>query len=278
MSEVRDVQAIVDVATRAAGPRPLSEGTLNVVVVPEGYVAQVVDDREKYDARAAAPRRTKGTAYLTRAQSFTAYVQGHRSEQDSVTLWANADAHTITAVFNGAQPFNGAPGWGDDRAVLTMKVTPEWRDWKEMNGKLVGQAAFAQFIEDHMGSVVDPDGATLLEMVQQFEAVTNVQFKAAHRLKDGQRQITYVENTTSGTGVGGEIEFPANFLLDLAIFDGLEAEAVGARVRYRLGAGNLSIGFMLDDIETQERLAFDTVLAAVEQDTNMVAMHGALPR
>lgn len=270
-----DVKHIVEVAQQAAIPNELEPGGLYAVVVPEGYSAEVIDDRENDDRRAAAPRRRRGTTRLTRRESFSLFVQKNRDAAQDPALYANDDAHSITAVFNGSTA--DGPGWADDRATLDLVFTPEWKAWTGKDGEQLNQVKFAEFLEDHRTDVVDPDGATLLEMVQAFEATVGVEFKSAQRLRDGQRQISYVETVqgrTSG-GSAGTVEFPATFLLKIPVFDGLEPVEVGARIRYRIQAGSLTIGYVLDDTDKLAREAFDAILAAVEDDTGLMAYHGS---
>jgi uncharacterized protein YfdQ (DUF2303 family) len=268
-----DAAAIINAAVAASTPVPIQPGGVYVAVVPAGHEARVVDDREANDRREATPRRRRGTARLTRAESFSAYVQAHAV--DPPALYADDDGHAITAVFNG--PTAGSPGWGDDQAVLRLVTTPEWDAWTEKDGRPLTQVGLAEFLEVHQRDVVDPDGATLLEMITTFEAMTNVEIKSVTRLQNGTRQVVWNETTQAKSGQTGTGEFPDSFLLSLAPFEGLEPAAVGARLRYKAARDGLQLTFLLDDTERVLRDAFDAVLAAVEQDTGLVALHGTPP-
>lgn len=273
--ELKDAQAIIDIALAAAPPTPIEEGGFYAALVPQGYTIATVDDRDKADRRADRPRRRQGTVHLTRQDSFSQFVQDRRTPEAMPDLYADAAANTLTAIFNPGT--EGQPGWNDDRVVLNLTHTPEWLAWTTLDRQQVSQVKFAEFIEDNRADVVNPDGATLLEMVQEFEATTNVEFRSAQRLQNGQRQVTYVEKTegrTTAGAAGGMIEFPGAFTLAIPIFDGLDPTTIEARVRYRVASGNLTIGFVLDDTDRLETEAFDAVLAAVEQDTGLRAYHG----
>lgn len=271
-----DAQAIIDAAVASTSPAYIDEGGLYVVTVPIGHQPVVVDDRDKADQRAGNPRRRKGRAVLSRAESFTAYVTANRAEGAPVTMYADEDSHSITAVFNPSTP--DTPGWGDDTAVLRLCTTPEWNDWTGMDQVPTPQKRFAEFLEEHTRQVVSPDGATLLEMVTTFEAMVNVEVLSATRLQNGTRQLVWKETTTAKAGQTGEAEFPDTFLLELVPFEGLAPVVVGARLRYAVTRDHgLHLTFLLDDTEVILRDAFDTVLAAVEQDTSVVAYHGTPP-
>lgn len=273
-----EAAAIIDVALASGKPSLLDEGGVYAIVVPEGHGVHIHDDRDKAEKRGVSPLRRKGTARLTRAESFTAYVAANAFADAEVgpALYADDDAHRILAVFNGSGP--ELPGWGDDRAVLDLVTTPEWDEWVARDGRALTQVALAEFLEDHLRNVVDPDGAALLEMVTTFEAMTNVEIQSVTRLQNGTRQLVWKETTAAKAGQVREAEFPDSFLLSLVPFAGLEPVAVGARLRYKVTREHgLTLTFILDDTDTILRDAFDAVLAAVEQDTGLVAYHGTPP-
>ncbi len=277
MTDVDNTREIARIAQQATVPYKLAEGGVYTLVVPEGYQAQVVDDRSRADERAEAPRRRKGTARLTRTPSFTSYVQAHTFNDAEVgpALYADDDRFTITAVFNGPGP--ALPGWGDDKAVLTLVTTPEWKDWTAMDGQAHGQTALAEFLEEHQRNVVSPSGADLLELITTFEAMVSVEVKSATRLANGTRQVQWIETASARAGQAKQAEFPDAFLLELVPFEGLATVTVGALLRYKVARDGLQLTFLLDDTDTILRDAFDAVLAAVEQDLSLVAYHGSPP-
>lgn len=272
---IPDAVAIIDVALASAGPQPIEPGGLYVAVVPVGHAATLIDDRDRQDARAERPIRRRGTATLTRAASFSDYVTAHSEPGAEVgpALFANDDAHMVQAVFNGPGP--GTAGWGDDRAVLSLVTTQQWDDWTGMHGVPMTQKVLAEFLEEHLSQVVTPDGATLLEMVTTFEAMTNVEIQSVTRLTNGTRQLVWKEATTAKAGQTGEAEFPDAFLLELVPFEGMAPVTVGVRLRYSVTRDRgLSLTFLLDDTNVILRNAFDVILNAVEQAVGLVAYHG----
>ena len=277
MSDVENTREIVRVAQQAATPNSLIPGGLYAVVVPEGYQAQIIDDRATADHRAEAPRRRKGTARLTRTESFTAYVTANTFEEADVgpALYADDKGHKITAVFNGSGP--ALPGWGDDRAVLELVTTEDWRDWTAQDRIPMSQVKLAEFLEDHQRNVVSPSGADLLELISTFEAMVSVEVRSVTRLANGTRQVAWNETATAKAGQAHQAEFPDSFLLELVPFEGLAPVAVGARLRYKAAREGLQLTFLLDDTEAILRDAFDAVLAAVESDVSLVAYHGTPP-
>jgi len=114
-----------------------------------------------------------------------------------------------------------------------------------------------------------------LEMAETFEASKSVQFKSGNRLKDGQRQLTYVETIDARAGTSGSVNIPDSILLNLSPFDGADPVVMGARIRYRIDGGNLRIGYVLDRPDLVLRSAFDAVLEGIEEQTGITALRGS---
>lgn len=264
-----DAQVIVDTALAAAEPYELLDDQAYAFLVPDGARVEVVDvDREN---RGELPRRKRGTVLLTTADSLIAYVTDHDERDNRTHLYADVDHQRIVGVLNGP---NAQPGWGDHKAVLTLKTTPEWNRWAQRDGVIDDQVAFAEHIEDCLADIVEPPGADLLELAQTFQASTSAEFKTGARLVDGRRQLTYVEDIQASAGATGQIEIPADSLVSLAPIEGSEPVTMKARLRFRVGNGKLRIGYILHRPDVVLREAFDNVLARVEAGTDITAYHG----
>lgn len=131
--------------------------------------------------------------------------------------------------------------------------------WLRLDGKLVGQEDFAEHIEDGLQDIVTPDGATMLEVAQSIQGTKSAEFKGARRLQDGNIGVEWVEETTATAGSRGDLEIPERFELALAPFEGEDAYRVNARLRYRIRAGDLLLGYRLDRPGDVLRDAVDTV-------------------
>lgn len=272
-----NTQVVVDTATRAATPSELTPleavESLYSVVVPEDSSLEIIDVEAYVAPYRDRPRRKKGTTTLTTAASLSQLVNDHQA--DGTELYADWRARRIVAVFNdhhGGE--NGGPGWGDHRAVLALTHTPEWEKWLSRDGRLGSQVEFAEHIEDCSPTIMDPPAADLLELAQTFHANTAVEFKSQNRLSDGQVQLRYEETISARAGQSGQITIPLGFLLRFAVFDGSEPIEVGARLRYRLRDGKLSIGYVLDGIDTVVREAVERVVNEVERATTLTALRG----
>jgi uncharacterized protein YfdQ (DUF2303 family) len=234
-----DAQAIIDTAIASAQPTPLDTGKLYARTVPEGAEGEVID-LEPY---ADAPRRMRGTVHLQTVEALTAYTSRH-DNPDCTTLWIDGDRHQVVAVLDDHS--EEQPAWGEHRAVLTLQVTDAWRHWTALDGKLMAQEAFAGHIEDGLPDIASPDGADMLEIAQSIQGTTKAEFKAAHRLSSGAVGVQYVEEQTAKAGRRGELEIPERFTLAISPFVGADTHPLGARLRYRIKAGELTLGYRLD--------------------------------
>jgi uncharacterized protein YfdQ (DUF2303 family) len=279
------VGAIAELAHRAgAADAPPAfkvneDSSLVVRVVPNDQTIRTVD-LERY---LTVPRRTRGHATVNDPEDFCAYVQ--RLEGTATTLWADEDAHTVTAVFNDHQETDdgvaeGNAGWRDHTATLRLKVDRDWAAWMDHDAKLGGQEWFAEFLEDNARSIVDPDAATMYEVARSFQARSNADFSRVIRVDNGDVQMTWNEQTdakvTSATK--GTFEVPATFTVRLAPFVGTPMQELTARLRWRLRDGQLAIGYQLLRPDLVVREAFQDVVATVTGEVTAPVVQGLTPK
>lgn len=239
-----DARAVIDTAMAAAGPAALDSAKRASVVVPDGARLEVIDalaPRPTHDPR---PGRKAGTYQTDTVESFAALVTEH--VVPATTIWIDQDARRIVAVLNDHEGGAGTPEWGDHRVLLKLAHTPEWQHWAGLDGKLVGQVEFAEHIEDGVGEIVTPAAADMLEIAQSIHAHTQASFRSANRLQDGQVQVAYDEAVDASAGKSGDLKIPSEFELAIAPFVGGQPYKVTARLRYRVGGGQLKIGYKLD--------------------------------
>ena len=252
-----------DLAIAAEEIEPLNPKELYGAYVLPGSEFQTID-LERF---LPSPRRKTGTVALHDQDSFFTAVTAHRDPQTEI--YADKDAWSLTAVFNDGTA--AGPGWGDHRAVLTLRQSREWKRWKGKDRQLMSQEDFAQHIEDGLEDIVDPPAADMLELAQTFHAKTGVTFQSSHMIASGQRQFTYVEDTAARAGVTGNLTVPATFKLALPPFDGVVdadgkkvAYGIVARFRFRIDSGTLKLGYHLVRPEEAIEQAFDGVVSGLD--------------
>lgn len=267
-----DAQAIIDNAYLAAGGETVAEDVRTAFVLPAGGELRIVEPLP--DSALDEPRRVKGTTVVLDVPSFVHLH--HKYASDKSEVFADLGARTITTVVN-ADGSRDAAGHRDHRLVLQCKLSDAWTAWTASNGALMGQVDFAEFIEERLLDIVTPDGATMLELAQSFEATTGVEFKSAVALNSAARSLKYEETVAAKAGQQGDIQIPTFIELGLAPFDGSERYRVRARFRYRIVRGDLQLGYRLERPEDVLREAFDGVRSQVAEQTGAFVLIGTPP-
>lgn len=267
---------VAQLAQQAVLPRPLIDGQIYAVLVggdvtileTPGYT----DQHE--DSRAGRPREIKRAVTLADAESFMDYLARYDMDpsdspsETNLELWADIDQRKIMAIVDGVD------GWRKHTATLALKLSREWAEWATIDGKLLNQAAFAQFIEDHLSTIAAPDGGTLLDICQTLEARTDVQFKMQNILANGQRQFRWEEKTEARAGQKGDLAIPGELTLVLRPFQGSVPIAVLARFRYQIRDGQLSLGVKLVEPDKAIEDAFAAIVQQVQDEAPVRVNHG----
>lgn len=271
MPDIDNIQAVIDTAKQSTEPQKLDVGSYYVVALGNGSSKTIDLTGDEYKA---APSRKTGSTTVRDVPSLLAYYGKHADENTEV--YADVEHHTVTAVLD-AHTKDGAR-WGTHRAVLSLRTTQAWRDWNTHSGKLLEQDAFAEFLEDHLVDLREPAAADMLEIAQSIQAATKVDFKSATRLSSGQRQIEYVETVLAKAGAKGQLLIPETFTIGIKVFEGAElGDTVTARLRYRIEAERLRIGYKLQQPQDALNAAFADVVTAVSNGIAGVAVLNGTP-
>lgn len=263
-----DSSAVIEVAQASATPALLDPNELHSVVIPRGGGLKVIDLESKLDN----PRRKRGTFVFWDPDSLSQFVNVHKG--DGTALMIDDRRLVLSAVINGDS--TSTPGWSDFVADLEFRRTDAWNRWLKYDDAFLDQEMFAEHIERNLVDITKPVGADMLELAQTFQATNSAEFRSQRRLANGQRQFTYTENIAGTGGTNGQIEIPETITLQIAPFEGSEERVVAARFRFRLNAGTLKLGYVLDNPQDVERQAIADVAKQVEQSTAVPVWFGAV--
>lgn len=247
-----DASVILDAGLTLANPRDLDLDKPQALIVPAGATLEIPD----VDRFRDAPRRKHGRYRPATVDAFIAYGLKHASEE-STTVWVHPTSGVVVAVFDDHDPL--VPGWREHRSELRLTPTPEWLYWTGKDGEMMVQDAFAEHIEGGLEEIVDPAAAVMLEIAQSFHASTSAQFRSATRLASGEQRLQYDEEVKASAGSAGELTVPTELTLAVAPFIGEDAYRVKARLRFRVRAGSLTLGYRLDRPEAVVRDALEKV-------------------
>lgn len=268
------IKEVADLAREAT-----SKHQISTEVAATGLVVHVIRDDEQIrvvelEHTLGTPHAPRGTATLYDPDDFVDYV--NRLADNHTTLWADPDKLRVTAVFDDHAQAED-PGWRRHRATLTLRPDPEWQAWTGHDKKLGGQAWFAEFIEDHLTVIVDPDPATMLEIATSFQARRNATFERGTRLQSGDVQLRWVEQTQATAGTKGHLEVPDRFTIKLAPYLGADPVDLVARLRYRINEGQLAIGYALHRPDLAHQDAFNQIRTLIDDGVSVPIHLGQAP-
>jgi len=206
----------------------------------------------------------RGNVSIDSAESLLNYVETHGSANSAV--FAHASSSSITAVLDWHAQHGTAfeAGHGLHRIQFSLEKTSAYNDWTGVSGRAMGQRVFAEFIEEHLTDIVEPNAMDVLEAATNLQGKRNVEFASGVRLANGDQQIKWVETTEAKTS--GDIKVPTQIKLRLPIYRGAEEETTfefRTLLRYRITDGKLTFEIKMLGVEDIDALAFAAVSEAV---------------
>ena len=283
-------------AQQAVLPRRLEEGIYAIldadgsvqIVETEGY--QQTRERDWERENADRPHEVNRSVTVKDVPSFLAYLyantahfnpadlpkgvtetgpsSGYAHGAGQLEVWADIDQRKITAILDGHD------GWRQHTATLRLQLSREWKEWAEVDGKMLRQDAFAQFIEDHLSTIGYPDGALLLDICQTLQGTSSAAYKSQTILANGQRQLKWEEAVEARAGQKGDLTIPGELTLVLRPFQGAAAVPITARFRFQIREGVLRLGVKLAEPDAALEDAFDAVVREVADGVPVPVLHG----
>lgn len=246
-----DAAAIIEAAQTAVEPVEVDPNKVYSVVAPAGATVHLLDLSRWADA----PARKTGTYRPQTVQAFIDYAKAHVT--DATTVWVHPTNGQIGAVIDDHA--GEGPDWREHLVTLALGTTPEWDYWLAKDGAMMSQAEFAEHIEGGLNEIQEPAAADVLEIAQSFHASVGSTFRSSIRLTSGEQKLQYDEEVSASAGTAGELTVPTEIVIAVAPFIGEDAYRVKAWLRFRLRAGQLTIGYKLDRPESHQRDALQKI-------------------
>lgn len=279
-----------------AETRQIKRGTddaTEVLIVPEHMRVESI--KRYLDENRTAPERRRGVSKLTDLQSFIAAV--NRFKDAGSALFAhNSTPPRLECVFT-YHPKGPADGpdsvrFGDHRAEYTFPLAEEWKTWTAFNGKPMSQAEFALFLENRLFDIGDPTHAfpasiefaqrlsvsfaspqKLLELSRSLSIHIDRRVKNSTKLQSGEGQIIFTEEHTDEAGQ--PLHVPGAFLIVVRVFENGVPYQIPARLRYRVGGGQISWSYELYRPDRALDDAIKEACVQAEKDTGLPLFYGA---
>jgi uncharacterized protein YfdQ (DUF2303 family) len=312
-----DAEAIISAVEKLSEHKVFDaeRGTFNtasVAVVPEGKKLQSL--KPFLDEYRTRPDRKTGRTRLTTLKAFAAFVNRHKTS-DTIIFLDDVDRASpkLIAVFN-AHPAETAAvvppplqdlardlvegeslaAFQDFSAEYLFPVSDEWKAWAKLPDSF-SQAEFAEFLEDHVGDVIDPAAAG--DRTKALAATLGVQIGSAARLMQLAKGLTIHVNAKSAsvinlstgeaaiqfseehTGEGGEqLRIPGAFGIRIPVFRQGESFQLPVRLRYRASSGRVTWMLVPHRIDETFDTAIDDAASKVIEATDCPLYRGRIEK
>jgi uncharacterized protein YfdQ (DUF2303 family) len=260
MEDTNNAAAIIEFAKaqlggevgHADGPDETLPEQIPFALVPKGLSIQSL--KPLMEEWREHPKRVEGTAELQTIHSFIEHANRFKGPHSS--LFCDWTSQILQVVIDyHQQDADDRARWCKHRGRYKFPLSEEWKAWSAVNGKTLPQQQFAEFIEDRLVDVRDPDEAgeethllcekllltlatpsRVLELSRGLSVKDNVNVKSAITLASGEVQFTYESQHTDSSG--NQLKIPRAFLIALPVFLGdTDAYPIVVRLRYRIGEG-----------------------------------------
>lgn len=217
------------------------------------------------------PLRADDTRTVSETLSFLDELDRRPLTAGVSTLWGDHTKGRIVAVYNDHSA--EVAGWRDDRLVLQLVADRDWAAWHAISGKWYSQAEFGDVVEDLLHTVVAPDQADLLEIIDTVRATTSAEFASKIDRHDGSQSIAYSEDVKAAAGRASrssQLEVPKTVTLRLRPWDGhVDTLDVEAYFRLRVNGGQLALAIKLRPTDQIVREAWASVVRSVTETTGI---------
>jgi len=203
----------------------------------------------------AGPDRIVADRSFRDVKSLGEYLE--RFELPASIGFADWKAKLIRVNVDYHHPDN--PSHNRHSATFRADWSTDWSKWRKVHDKPMNQVQFGRFLEERAHNIAKPDPASMIDLAMNFEVNRSMKFKSTLRLKNGLRELRFVEEDETK----GAMQTPDLIELLLPVFDGMEPDRIIARFRYRIDEGRLVMFVSFDNLDDIERTAFERCVAAL---------------
>lgn len=263
-----------------------------------------------FDDVREAPLFRRGTAALTRIESFISHVNRFGDGDTVVFADDSRSAPKLTAVLDyhradqnevdeDGKAFrqHGDYRHGKHRTTFAFPLSDEWKAWNAANGKVMSMGDFATFLEDrladiagagddypeHVERLVAESGgadriatyAGLMELARGLHVYENAQVEEAVNLASGEGSIRFSVEHETRTAKGGSVKVPRLFFIAIPVFNKGAFYRIAARLRYRKTVEGVKFWFDLYRADLSFDHAFAESVAKVEDETSKPVLYGS---
>ena len=223
-----------------------------------------------------APIRIREHPSFSDIDGFSSYVE--QFKEKGSRIFVDDNNWSFTTIFDCHD--KDKPAWGDHSASMKVILSSEWKRFTTYDGKRMVPYDFAEFLEDnieYLSAEEDLTGADLLSMAQTFKIRVKGDVQVNESLTQGMK-LLLIKDDSVVRGVnkeGTEVSFPESLRFDLRIFKNHKAFPIRVFLRTRHDNTKLEFFIKIPDPEGLQEEAFDKVIEAVKDATELPTLKGS---
>lgn len=268
-----------------------TQQSVELLIVRGIHGTEVVDPKKFTDQYLEAPERRKGVARHQTLQSFIDHV--NRFKDDDSALFATDAALTCVFDYHREGP-EADPRFGEHRSVYSFPVSRQWQTWTNADKQTMSVQDFAEFLEDNVEDVGDPERATeaakeiakllgatfatpagLIGLSKGLNVHVDAKVAESHRAQSGEVSLTFEETHSTSAKTGAKLRVPEAFLLNIPVFEEGQVYQLPAKLRYRLKGGNITWHYVLYRTDLAKRMAVEAARKQARAETDLPLFCGS---
>lgn len=223
-----------------------------------------------------SPKNPAGVLTLHTLESFATAVKDNSDDRSHI--FADTEAGKIVCVFDFlAKGGSGTAadkdmrhrGWGQHSAEIGFRESRKLKEWRKTL-EWMGQADFANFLEDHLEDIAEPSGQDLLAIATDLEASSTGNFKGRVNLDNGSVSLNYQDDVETS------VEIPRNLTLGIPLFEHGDRYKLKCRLRFLVRGGSVNFRLLFTNVEDAKEQEFERIVQEIEEKTGVVIYRGKL--
>lgn len=268
--------------TTLADPR---DGTLVAAAIGDGVTFL---DPTQFDRWRDVPAWRKGTANLTRIESFIDLVERFKGTHSVIFAVDDAQAPRLTAIFDYHEsgPDHSAAAARRHKAEYAFPLSDEWKAWTKNDGQSMAMSDFAAFLEDRIvdviadaapssnaakdfikktgGNIASP--SKLIEIARGLQVNEASVLREARNLSTGEAEVVFQSEHLDAAG--NKLTLPNLFMICIPVFARSSSfYQILARFRYRKQGGSIVFWYDLWRADLVFEQAFSEACDLVKTQT-----------
>lgn len=209
------------------------------------------------------PERKEVKYTFTSVASFCQYVNEQKNEYSRIFAKLRESPYVFDAVIDHHQTAAGHADWCRHHAILELRLSEQFQTWKEIDGKMNPQAAFALYLKDNRYDIVTPDNASVLQLVMELEANADCRCVGKVPTNNG-TAFSFREDVATSVN-GQKVEVPTELTLSIPVFEGMPDQEIRCDFNFRMKEGYMFFGVKMLGVERMLRNAVMAARAEIEQ-------------